>query len=418
MATTRWLYLDMNAFFASAEQQLQPALRGKPVAVVPTMTDRTCCIAVSYEARQFGIRTGTNVGQAKQLCPWLRLVEGRHEQYIELHHRIIAAIETVLPIERVWSIDEFACRLSLQHRERAPALEVAGRVKQAVATQVGRHLRCSVGLAPNRFLAKVAAGMRKPDGLTHLGLHDLPDALHALELGDLPGIGRGMQRRLERFGVRTVRQLCATPPETMRMIWRSKVGEQWSRWLRGEDVPDPPTKRGSVGHSHVLPPELRTDTGARAVMTRLLHKAAARLRRLGYAAGRMDVGISQFGDGPAWRVTVKLGGVQDTPTLLKALEAAWESRPRGMQPLKASVTLYGLTAPQSLPLFADHQQAIRASRVMDAVNAELGPTALYFASMHKSRDAAPLRIAFTNIPEVAFEGARDPRPRGGLRRAD
>lgn len=408
MGIVSWLYLDMNAYFASAEQQLQPALRGKPVAVVPTMTDRTCCIAVSYEARQYGIRTGTNVGQARRQCPGLRLVAGRHEHYVELHHQIADAIETVLPIEKVWSIDEFACRLSPQHRRPEAAMRLAVEVKRAVATRVGPYLRCSVGLAPNRFLAKVAAGMKKPDGLTLITPEDLPDKLYALELSDLPGIGRNMLRRLESFGVVTVRQLCGLPSETMRGVWRGCVGDQWHRWLRGEDLPDQPTKRGSVGHSHVLPPELRTDQGARSVLVRLLHKAAARLRRLGYYAGRMELGVMHQGDDPSWSVMIKLGGVQDTPTLLRALDDAWPKRPREARPLRTWVTLHHLTPERnvSAALFADQRQALVASRAMDAINARLGPTAVYFASMHNSRDEAPLRIAFTNIPDVKHEGAR------------
>jgi DNA polymerase-4 len=412
MLSLQWLYLDMNAYFASAEQQMQPSLRGKPVAVVPMKTDRTCCIAASYEARAYGVRTGTNVGEARRLCPGLRLVEGRHERYVELHHQIIAAVETVLPVEKVWSIDEVACRLSPQHRYPAPALLLAGEVKHAVATHVGPYMRCSVGLAPNRFLAKVAAGMQKPDGLTLIAPEDLPHRLYGLDLSDLPGIGRNMRRRLESNGVLTVRHLCGLSQDTLKAIWRSKVGEVWWRWLRGEDLPDPPTKRGSVGHSHVLPPKLRTDDGSRAVLVRLLHKAAARLRRLGYWAGRMDTRVSYLGEQSDWRVQLKLGGVQDTSTLLRAFDAAWRGRPSSGRPLKVSVTLYHLTADgnMTLPLFGDQQQAISASRVMDAVNAQLGPTALYFASMHSARQAAPLRIAFTNIPDVPIEGARAPGP--------
>ncbi|MEN0111852.1 MAG: DNA polymerase, partial [Planctomycetota bacterium] len=109
----------MNAFFASAEQHLRPELRGRPVAVVPTQTDRTCCIAASYEARAWGVRTGTNVGDARRQCPDLILVKGRHEDYVRLHHQILAAVETVLPIGKVCSIDEMACPLSPPDRSVA-----------------------------------------------------------------------------------------------------------------------------------------------------------------------------------------------------------------------------------------------------------------------------------------------------------
>ena len=145
MLSVDWLFLDMNAYFASVEQQLQPELRGRPVAVVPVMTDRTCCIAASYEARPYGVRTGTNVGEARRRCPQLRIVEAGHERYIRVHNQIVAAVETVLPVEKVCSIDEMVCKLSLHQRGVADAVEVGKAVKAAIADQVGQHLRCSVG---------------------------------------------------------------------------------------------------------------------------------------------------------------------------------------------------------------------------------------------------------------------------------
>ncbi len=402
MLSVNWLFLDMNAYFASAEQQMQPALRGKPVAVVPTMTDRTCCIAVSYEARSFDIRTGTNVGEARRRCPQLKLVEGRHENYVKIHKQIIAAVETVLPVERVCSIDEMACQLSPQHRETGRAVELAEQVKQAIARQVGPYLRCSIGLAPNRFLAKVASNMQKPDGLVLITREELPRRLYSLALSDFPGIGRNMRRRLESQGVRSTRQLCSLSRQQMIDVWQSILGEQWWYWLRGEDYPERPTRRRTVGHSHVLPPKYRNDAGARAVLVRLLHKAGMRLRRLDYWAARMVVALSYTGDWPKWKETVFLGRCQDTPTMLKALERAWEKRPLGGKPLQTSITLFDLapgvcTAPS---LFAEERRALEATQAMDAVNEKFGINALYFASMHQSRDAAPLRVAFTNIPEV------------------
>lgn len=405
MLNIDWLFLDMNAYFASVEQQLDPALRGRPVAVVPTDTDSTCCIAVSYEARPYGIRTGTKVGQAKAWCPDLVLVAGRHEKYIEMHHRICQAVETVLPIHRIWSVDEMACKLSPQHRSTSQALRIAGEVKRAIAEQVGSHLRCSVGLAPNRLLAKVASNMQKPDGLTMLTMADLPHRLYRLELRDLPGIGRGMEKRLASKGITRVRQLCALSRPQMRDAWNSVLGEQWWHWLRGNEVPEQETTRRTVGHSHVLAPKLRTDAGSKAVLVRLLHKAAARLRKMQYWAGRLVVSLRYKDGWPGWQVAIPLGGVEDTPTLLKAFEEAWHQRPAGGTPLQASITLTHLTprACKSLPLFEEDRRAIRAAETIDRINAHAGPNAIYFASMHDTRESAPLRIAFNHIPDIDTE---------------
>ena len=411
-----WLFLDMNSFFASAEQHLQPALRGKPVVVVPTMTDRTCCIAVSYEARPYGIKTGTNVGEARRRCPGLRVVAGRHEDYVRIHHQIIAAVETVLPVTKVCSIDEMVCQLSPQHREVGRAVELAREVKQAIYDQVGKSLRCSVGLATNRFLAKVASNMQKPDGLSVITREELPRRLYGLELTDFPGIARNMQRRLESRGIRTTRQLCGLSRKQMIDAWQSVLGEQWWYRLRGDEVPDKPTTRRTVGHSHVLPPKLRNDEGARGVLVRLIHKAGMRLRRIDYWAARMVVMLRYTGDWPKWKETVYLGRCQDTPSLLKAFERAWEQRPTGttsitegvgLRPFQVSVTLFDLTPSVSTTpsLFVEERRALAAAQAMDAANERFGSNTLYFASMHETRNTAPMRVAFTNIPDVKTEGS-------------
>ncbi len=402
MGSVDWLFLDMNAYFASAEQQMQPSLRGQPVAVVPTQTDTTCCIAVSYEARPFGIRTGTQVGEARRRCPKLRIVEARPPVYVRVHHEIIAAVETVLPVEQICSIDEMACRLSPQHRRSEEAIAIAHLVKQAIAQQVGEALRCSVGLATNRFLAKVASNLQKPDGLSVITRKDLPHKLHAMALDDFPGIARGMLTRLHHYGVHTTAQLCALSRSQMQEAWHSVLGQQWWHWLRGDDIPLTPTSRRSVGHSHVLPPELRTDQGALAVLVRLIHKAAMRLRKLEHWAGRMELRVSYLGGAVPWQQTMHLGCCQDTSAMLQTLARAWHDRPARGKPLKVSITLLNLTPTNSttLPLFNQQREATQAAHTMDAINARFGTDCVYLAPMHHARKTAPMRIAFTHIPEI------------------
>lgn len=116
-AELSWLFLDLNSYFASIEQQLRKELRDKPVAVVPVMADSTCCIAASYEAKKFGIKTGTVVSEAKKLCPSPKLVEARHQTYVECHHQIVEAVESCLPVASVASIDEMACQLTGSNRK-------------------------------------------------------------------------------------------------------------------------------------------------------------------------------------------------------------------------------------------------------------------------------------------------------------
>ena len=149
----RILYVDMNSFFASCEQQLRPELRGKPIAVVPLMADTTSVIAASYPAKKFGVKTGTKVGDAKRMCPDLILVKGSHDEYIRFHHRVIAAIDTVVPVDKIHSIDEVSCRLVPAERPpeaaRAgsdPRRRVPGREcsRKAVRRRPRRRVSCVV----------------------------------------------------------------------------------------------------------------------------------------------------------------------------------------------------------------------------------------------------------------------------------
>ncbi|HSW44810.1 MAG TPA: DNA polymerase [Phycisphaerae bacterium] len=394
------LFLDMNAFFASVEQQYRPELRGRPVGVVPVETDTTCCIAVSYEAKACGVKTGTLVRQARQLCPCLKLVVARPAIYVRCHHAIVAAVETCLPVHAVHSIDEMSCRLLGRERQPDEADRLARLIKQAILRDVGECLRCSIGVAPNRLLAKLASDMQKPDGLVIITRQELPSRLYALQLDDFPGIGSQMLKRMHRHGVRTVRQLCALSEKQLRTIFNSITGELWWRWLRGEDPPEAATHRRTVGHSHVLPPELRHEAGAHAVLVRLIHKAAARLRRLNYWARRIMVRVDHVRQ-PPWKEQAELGLCQDTLTMLEAFNRLWPRRPPH-PPLRVGITLVNLSAAGSvtIPLFEGEQNRLRLAQAMDRVNARHGPHAVYFAGMHHALGSAPMRISFTSIPDL------------------
>ena len=230
-----WLFVDMNSYFASVEQDSRPELRGLPVAIVPMMADTTCCIAASYEAKAFGVKTGTIVSDAKQLCPGLVLVEARHELYVQYHHRIVEAVESCVPVTAVLSVDEMACRLMGRERPLLAAMELGRQVKRRILEQVGPMMRSSVGLATNRYLAKVASDMEKPDGLVALPLDILPEALRQLKLRDLPGIGSRMEKRLNEQGIQTMDQLLALASDQAGDVWGSVLGSRLGHWLRGED---------------------------------------------------------------------------------------------------------------------------------------------------------------------------------------
>jgi len=197
----RWLYVDFNSYFASVEQQLRPELRGKPIAVVAVETDSTCAIAASYEAKAFGVKTGIMIHEAKRLCPGLICVLARHECYVAFHHRLIEEIERHIPVTAVCSIDEVACRLMDNEISVERSTEIAQSIKSGIAKNIGPYLRCSIGIAPNRYLAKVGTELQKPDGLVVLRAEDLPQKLFGLKLRDLPGVGANIEHRIQTAGI-------------------------------------------------------------------------------------------------------------------------------------------------------------------------------------------------------------------------
>lgn len=259
--SVRWLFLDLDSYFASCEQQARPDLRGKPVGVVPMMAETTCCLAASREAKKHGVKTGTLVAEARVRCPGITFVVARHDLYTLYHKIIVEAVGACLPIDAVLSIDEMICELTGSQRELSKAVALAETIKTVLRQRVGDTLTCSIGLAPNRFLAKVSSDMNKPDGLTIVRLEDLPHMLYPLKLQDFPGIGPRMGRRLEEHGISTVQELCGLSITQMADLWGGVVGERFCRWLKGEDVELAETVHRSLGHQHVLEPQLRTGPG-------------------------------------------------------------------------------------------------------------------------------------------------------------
>lgn len=417
-----WLFVDLNSYFASVEQQARPELRGRPVAVVPTFADTTVCIAASYEAKAVGVRTGTLVADAKRLCPEIVLVEGRHELYTEYHHRVVEAVESCVPVTAVCSIDEMACRLMGRERPLLAAVELGLRVKERIKQQVGPMLHSSVGLATNRYLAKVASDMEKPDGLVALTLDILPEALKSLTLRDLPGVGAQTEKRLNAKGIQTMEQLLALDCEQAGQLWGSVWGERLWHWLRGEDFEMSETEHlKSISHQHVLAPEMRTAEKAWAVAHKLLHKAAMRLRRhklwasgiglaIGFAVPRAEnKPVSSFGmPTRGWKSEIRLSECQDNPTLIAALCRLWESRPSGGEydrPYFIGVHLTGLVPDHlhSLNLFdalEGEQSRARLLETMDQINNKYGLSTVAPATMLTAFKAAPTRIAFHSIPEL------------------
>lgn len=410
-ADLRWLFLDLNSYFASVEQQERPALRGKPVIVVPVESVHTSAIAASYEAKAFGIKTNMKVREALERCPDLRVVQARHDLYVDYHHRIVDVIEDHLHVSKVCSIDEVACELLGPERLTANAMRIARAIQQAILDRIGPHLRSSVGLAPSRLLAKIASDMKKPMGLTVLGRQSLPGPLLDLDLIDLPGIGSNMERRLRRAGINSIAALWSLTPRQARDVWGSVEGERFSLGLHGNDPVELETVRRSVGHSHVLPQPLRDPVAARLVARRLLLMAAMRMRRMEHSAKAMSVGI-RLQSGERLHAQRRFQPCADSFALLRHFESAWaEMWPQvaGLRLKKVGVTLDGLIADGSIlpDLFTQGEavlgqpgRGLRLSRTLDRLNRRFGRDTVSVGMTSKPLSRyVGAKIAFNRIPD-------------------
>ena len=409
------LYIDFDSFFASAEQHLNPALRGRPVGVVPLISNHTVLIAASREAKQFGVKTGTPVIDARRLCPGVVLVPARHDAYVRLHHQIVGIVDSIVPVHRTRSVDEMFCQLL--RNEQARAVEIGREIKAALVRDIGPVLTCSIGLAPNELLAKIAAEMQKPDGLVALSQADLPGPLLKLKLTDIPGIAKGNAARLAAVRVTTIAELWALPRPHMRAIWGGVGGERFWAFLHGFEIEHEATQRSMFGHSRVLGWDWRSPERTEACARLLLVKATRRMRREEFSARVLSLGLrgedKNGKRGPGWFSEVRIPAFRDDHTALSALASLF-AKAREQHALqrtkKVHVTLTGLVKSDSVQLdFLElqtntHNRARweRLSDLTDALHERYKKLILTLGPQIDSPGSyAGAKIAFGRIPDLA-----------------
>ncbi|MBM4386939.1 MAG: DNA polymerase IV [Deltaproteobacteria bacterium] len=276
------MHIDMNAFFASVEQQRNPNLRGKPVAVIGS-AERTVVTTASYEARARGVKTGMSKYEAREKCPDIILVAGDSGRYVDTSIRILGILKEFSPKVEVYSIDEAFLDVTGCLSGFASPEEMAIRIKERIRGELG--LRCSIGIAPNKLLAKLASDMQKPDGLVTIGEERIGAVLEDLPVEELWGIGSNLKAHLNGMGIRTCGELGRYPVYTLRKRF-GIIGDRLSRMGRGEDdspvVPDGEEEEAkSVGHSTTLPFDIADPDLIRQYLLMLSEMVGCRARRYG-----------------------------------------------------------------------------------------------------------------------------------------
>ncbi len=226
----------MNAFFASCEQQVNYYLRGRPVGVCVYPGKYGCVIAPSIEAKKFGVKTGMRLNEAVKLCPDLVPLETNPSRYREMHIGIMKILRSYCEEVYPKSIDEAIVDLSTYRHVYKDPLKLAKEIKQRIRKEVGDYLQCSIGIAPNAFLAKLATDLQKPDGLVTIFPDNIDEVLSKLQLTDLPGIAQGLSAQLIKGGIKTPLELRYATADKLRAVLHSVVGIYWHKRLNFQET--------------------------------------------------------------------------------------------------------------------------------------------------------------------------------------
>ncbi len=381
------MHLDMNAFFASVEQQTHPELRGKPIAVIGT--GRTVVTTASYEARAFGVKTGMNTWQARQACPQIIFVVGDNRKYADTSTRIVAMMREYTPLVEVFSIDEAFLDLTGSLRLFGSAERIAYLLKARIRQEMG--LTCSIGIAPNKLLAKLASEMQKPDGLTIIPPEKVTDVLERMPVKELCGIGSKVGNQLARFGIQTCGELGRFSVEVLKRRF-GVIGERLSQMGRGiDDSPVVPPEEEeavkSVGHSMTLTQDITGRAGLLKYLLQLSEMVGRRARRYGVAGTTIHLTV-RYGDfTTVGRQQTRREPTNQSETIYRAAVAILDtfdlSRPVRLVGVRITNLIH---QGGQLPLFETERRSARMAAAMDAANDRFGAFTVTFASVLETEE--------------------------------
>lgn len=383
MAERVIMHLDMNAFFASVEQQANPALRGKPIAVTGA-AGRTVITTASYEARALGVRTGMAVGEAKRACPELILVVGDNRKYTSTSRRIVAIMREFTPLVEVFSIDEAFLDLTGSQKLFGSPEEIAAKIKERIRGELG--LTCSIGIAPNKLLAKLASDMMKPDGLTVISTESAPAILERLPVKEMFGIGGKTAHQLALLGIRTCGELGRFPQALLRKKFGVN-GDKLHLIAKGIDdsavVPEEEAEEvKSVGHSTTLDRDITGRAEIERWLLQLSEMVGRRARR--YKVWGKTVTLTvRYADFTTFsRQETQPRHTNSSEEIyraaLKILDELTLEQPVRLLGVRITNLCYQTN---QLPLFEEERRKTLATEAMDTVNGRFGDFTVTFGSL-------------------------------------
>jgi DNA polymerase-4 len=380
------MHVDMNAFFASVEQQCNPSLRGKPVAVIGSQ-ERTVITTASYEARAFGVKTGMTKYEGKRLCPGLILVPGNSRKYTDTSARIIAILRKFTPAVEVYSIDEAFMDVTGSLRMFETPENIARLIKEEITEKLG--LRCSIGIAPNKLLAKLASDRQKPDGLVRIKKGEVASFLERLPIGALWGIGKRSEADLNSMGIFTCKEMRLYPKEQLKKRF-GIIGETLHNMGQGiDDSPVVPLEEEpdakSIGHSVTLDRDLCRMEDIRRQLLLLSEMVGRRARKNRYSGRTVALTVRYKDFQTFTRRRTFPSFINETFDIYcEALRILGSVKLK--QPVRLlGISLSGLTRSMQLPLLAEKRRQDVLVKAVDEINDLYGVFTVTWGSLLSCR---------------------------------
>lgn len=396
------MHIDLNSCFAMMEQQANPLIRHKPVAVAAYDTPGGIILAASYEAKAKGIGLGLNVREGRQIAPSLIVMMPDPDKYFDAHDRLRKLLLRYTPEVVSKSVDEYVVdfRGSPAIRAGLSLREIGLAVKKDVKENLGDYATVNIGFGSNRFLAKLAAGFDKPDGLTIINADNLTPMYSRLKLTDLPGINVRYGARLNLAGIYTPRQFLDAEIDTLRQeVFKSIVGYYWYLRLRGYEVDTVDFKRRSFGHQYALGQKTKDILEIKRLIMKLAEKTGRRLRRSHYSAGgiRLSLGME---DHCYYSKSAKCAELYSTLDIYTAAIKLLDRAPITARVTDLAISVYSLNVAKDdqLSLFSGTKyDVLSLARASDMVNDRYGEFSLVPALMANMQDVILKRVAFGKV---------------------
>ena len=379
------MHIDLNSCFATVEQQARPLLRGRPVAIVNRRTEHTMIVTASYEAKAMGVKLGMRLHDAKRLCPDLIGLESDPPKYRYVYHRLMDIMSDYSAHVRMKSIDEGVIDFSetSENIRGRDLTEVGYEIKRRLHDEVGRAMKCNVGIGPNRFLAKMAASLHKPDGLDAIDHKNLREVFSTLDLTDLTGIAGRYEKRLNAVGIYTPLEFLDADEITLReVVFKGVNGTQWYRRLRGWEVDKRDFPLKSAGRQYVLESYHLPHGEILKRLHHLCEETGAKVRSKGMVARGVMVYARTYDKGGWHAKHMAPLPFFSNEAIYAHARHLFQDAPDGIKMI--AVTCYGLSPADAsdlqLSLFGDELARERAiTGAVDEINGRYGKRVIHSA---------------------------------------